>query len=130
MPPPQSHAPVLTSAAAETAVAPSGTQKLKPAALWIGTKITAPASGRVTATTTGSVRIKGVKKAIKLKRVVKTLAAGQTATLKLKPQGGRKALARIKRAIRRGKKVTATIRVKLVDATGHTRTVKRTLRLK
>ena len=42
----------LTAAAAETAVAPSGTRKLRRAALWIGTKVTAPAAGRVIATAT------------------------------------------------------------------------------
>ena len=123
----------LTTAAAESAVAPSGKRKLKRAALWIGTKVTAPPSGRVIATASGSVKIKGVKTAIKLKRVTRTVAAGRSATLKLKPKGAKTVSAaafnRIKRAVRQGKRVTATISVKLVDANGHARTVKRTVKL-
>jgi len=130
---PPSSSSVLTTAAAESAVAPSGSRKLKRASLWIGTKVTAPAAGRVIATATGAVRIKGVKKAIKLSRVTKTVAAGQSATLKLKPKGAKRVSAskfnKIKRAVEQGMRVTATIQVKLVDAHGTTRTVKRTVRL-
>jgi hypothetical protein len=87
----------------------------------------------VIATADGTVRIRGVKKAIKLKRVTRTVAAGRSATLKLKPKGAKTvsvaAFNRIKRAVRRGKRVTATISVKLVDANGHARTVKRVVKL-
>ena len=124
---------ILTTAAAESAVAPSGTRKLKPASLWIGTKITAPAAGRVIATATGTVKIKGVKKTIRLNRVQRTVAAGRSATLKLKPKGAKRvsaaAFARIKRAVKQGKQVTATIRVTLVDGAGHSRKVKWTVKL-
>ena len=96
-------------------------------------KVTAPAVGRVIATASGSVKIKGAKKAIKLKRVTRTVAAGRSATLKLKPKGTKTASVaafnRIKRAVRQGKRVTATISIKLVDANGHARTVKRVLKL-
>ena len=61
------------------------------------------------------------------------IAAGQSATLKIKPKGSRKAATaafnRSARAARNGKKVTATITVTLVDAAGNVRGVKRTVRL-
>jgi hypothetical protein len=79
------------------------------------------------------VKIKGVRKAIKLNRVTKTVAAGTSKTLKLKPKGTKRvstaAFSRIKRAVRQGKKVTATIQVKLVGTGGNVRTVKRTVKL-
>lgn len=61
------------------------------------------------------------------------MAAGQTLTLKLKPKGtrraGKAAFKKIKTAVGRGRKVTATITVEIVDAAGHARIVKRTVRL-
>jgi hypothetical protein len=130
--PPASTSP-LTTAAAESAVAPSGTRKLKRAALWIGTKVTAPPAGRVIATASGTVRIKGVKRAIKLNRVTRTVAAGGSATLKLRPKGAKRVSAaafnRIKRAVKHGRLVTATIRVRLDDGRGTVHTVKRVVKL-
>ena len=114
------------------AVAPSTVQKVG-VVFAIGTTVTAPPDGFVRATATGVVRIKGVRRAIVLTSRTATIPSGQTLTLKIKPKGSKRvaaaALRRIRLAIRRGKKVTATITVRLVDAAGETRTVKRTVRL-
>jgi hypothetical protein len=122
-----------TSAVNTTAVAGAATQRVAGPALSIATKVTAPAKGGVTVTASGIVKIKGVKKAIKLAGKTVKLAAGRTLTLKLKPAGSKKvvnaALKRIKTAVRNGKKVTATITLKIVDAAGNKRTVKRTVKL-
>ncbi len=62
-----------------------------------------------------------------------TIAAGRSATLKVKPKGARKAATaafkKIKNAVKKRKKVTATISVKIVDVAGNTRNVKRTVKL-
>ena len=96
--------------------------------------MTAPARGAVVVTASGTVKIKGAKKAIKLTTKTVTVRAGQTLTLKLKPKGTKKAvkaaLKTIKTAVKKGKKVTATITLKIVDAAGHTRKVTRTVKLR
>ena len=119
---------------AETTVARDVSQKLKGSVLSIATKVTAPAKGAVVVTASGSVKIKGVKKAIKLTTTTVRVAAGQSLTLKLKPKGSKKAAAaafkKIKAAVKKGKQVTATITLKIVDAAGNKRTVKRTVKLK
>lgn len=121
------------NAVAKTTVARDGSQKVKGSSLSIGTKVTAPAEGPVVATASGTVKIKGVKKAIKLTSATATVAAGQSVTLKLKPKGADKAASaafkKIKTAAKKGKKVTATITVKIVDAAGNTRYVKRMVKL-
>jgi hypothetical protein len=121
------------SPAATTTVARDAVQKVTGPVLSIGTKVSAPAKGAVVVTASGTVRIKGVKKAIKLASVTQRVAAGQTLTLKLKPSGSKKvanaAVLRIKSAIKKGTTVTATIRLKIVDAAGNTRYVKRTVKL-
>lgn len=121
------------SAAATTTIARDASQPVKGTVLSIGTKVTAPAGSAVVATATGVVRIKGVKKAIRLTSTKAVIAAGQTLTLKLAPKGSKKvaraALKRIKAAIAKGTKVTATITVRIVDAAGHTRSSKRTVKL-
>ena len=52
------------------------------------------------------MRIKGVKQAVKLTSATATLAAGQSATLKLRPKGAKKAaraaFLKIRRATRKG----------------------------
>ena len=79
------------------------------------------------------MKIKGVKKAIKLKRVTRTVAAGRSATLRLKPKGAKAASAaafnRIKRAVRQGKRVTATLFVRVREPGGRPGTVRRVIRL-
>ncbi len=130
-------APVLGapagSPAASTVVARDATQKVKAVPLSIATRVTAPANGNVTVTATGTVKITGVKKTIKLTSTTARLRAGQSFVLKLKPAGGRKAAAaalkKIKTAVRRGKKVTATIRLKIVDSAGNTGRATRTVKL-
>jgi hypothetical protein len=118
---------------AKTTVAGDANQKVKGAALSIGTKVTAPAGGRVVATASGTVRIQGVRKAIKLTSATVRIAAGHSLTLKLKPKGSSKvakaAVKLIKDAVEKGKRVTATITVKIVGASGHTRHVTRTVKL-
>jgi hypothetical protein len=121
------------NAAATTTVARDGSQTVTGSSLSIGTKVTAPVGGRVVATANGTVKIKGVKKTIKLTNARATIAAGQSRTLKLKPKGTKQAVnaafKKIKMAAKKGKSVTATITVKIVDAAGHTREAKRTVKL-
>ena len=121
------------SVASRTYVAGNGTQRVRGRFLSIGTKVTASASGRVVATASGSVRVRGVARAIRLTSARAAIAAGRRATLKLEPRGtrtaARAAFERIRRAVRGGRRVTATITVRIVDAAGSTRTVKRTVKL-
>jgi hypothetical protein len=120
-------------AVAKTKVSGDGTQKLQGSSLSIGTKVTAPAGGRVVATVTGLVRIAGVRAAIRLTRVTAALAAGQSATLRIAPKGTRKAvraaLAKIRTAVKAGRTAKATITVVIVDAAGNSRAVKRLVAL-
>ena len=122
-----------SSAAAKTIVTRDGSQKVTGSSLSIGTKVTAPAGSRVVATANGTVRIKGVKKAIKLTTVTAAVAAGRSAMLKLTPKGtrtaARAALAKIKHAVKTGNQVTASITIKIVDAAGNARVVGRTVEL-
>ena len=117
---------VVIGGVIKATVAGNASQRVRRFPLSIGTKVSASRTGRVVATASGTVKIKGVLKTIKLTRATATIAAGRSATLKLRPQGGRKAYDRIRTAVRKGTKVTATITVKIVDVAGHTRTVKRT----
>ena len=121
------------SAVAGTAVAGGGSQKVTGSSLSIGLKVTASARGRVVAVVNGTVRITGLAKAIKLTTTTVAVAAGQSATLRVQPAGTTRAvkaaLAAIKTAVRARKHVTATITVKIVDAAGNTRELKRTVRL-
>lgn len=118
----------LTNAAVATTVARARRQKVKGSTLSIATKVTAPDGGAVVATATGTVKITGARKAIRLTRVVARVAAGRSATLRLRPSGARKtataACRRISKAAREGKGVTATITVRVSDAFGHNLDVK------
>jgi hypothetical protein len=122
-----------SNALANTLVAASGAQKVKGTTLSIGTKVTAPAGGKVVVIASGTVKIKGVKKTIKLATRTVTIAAGKSVMVKLKPKGTKKvakaASKKIKNAIKAGKKVTASIKMKIVDSAGNKKTVKRTVRL-
>jgi hypothetical protein len=126
--------PMSPSPAATTIVAPDATQTLARSVLSIATKVTAPAKGAVVVTASGSVRIAGVRKAIRLKTTTTNVPAGKTLTLKLRPAGTKKAAAaafkKINTALNKGKKATATITLKIVDAAGNRRTAKRTVKLK
>jgi hypothetical protein len=121
------------NAVAGTTVTRDGRQKITGSALSIGTKVTAPATGRVAAGASGTVRIKGVKPTIKLTRATAAVAAGQSATLRLRPTGtaaaARAAFAKIKAALAASKNVIATITITVVDAAGNTRAFKRTVTL-
>ncbi|HEY4098872.1 MAG TPA: ice-binding family protein [Baekduia sp.] len=114
-------------------IAHSTSQRLTGSSLTIGTKVTAPTGGRVTATARGTITIKGVKATIKLTTTTTKLAAGHSATLKLKPNGTKKsakaAFAKLKAATKAHKSVTATITITITDATGRLRTLKRTVKL-
>jgi hypothetical protein len=119
--------------AAGTTVARAGSQKVGLSSLSVGMKVTAPARGRIVAIASGTVRITGSKKAIKLSLTTTAVAAGHSATLKLKPMGttmaAQAAFASIKAAIAMGTVVTATITVKIVDSAGNARDVTRTVTL-
>jgi VCBS repeat-containing protein len=120
-------------ATAKTTITPSGHQRFTGSSPSIAIRVAAPPAGRVVATARGTVRIAGVKKAITLATSTARVAAGRAGKLHLRPKGtSRVAKAASKTlvvAVRRGRKVTATVAVKLVDAAGHTRTVTRTVRL-
>ena len=124
---------VPVNAAAMATVARGGSRRVRNFPLLIGTRVTAPATGRVLAIATGTVKIRGRARAIALTRAAAMLAAGRSATLRLKPRGARTAaraaFLTIKAATAVGRRVTATITVRLVDAAGHTREVRRTVRL-
>lgn len=121
------------NAVATTTVARNPRQKVKGAVLSIRTKVRAPAKGAVSVTATGTVKIKGVKKTIRLTSATVRVPAGQSRTVKLKQKGGNKAVKaafkKIKRAVNQGKNVTARITLKIVDAAANKRSVKRMVRL-
>jgi hypothetical protein len=125
--------PAAPDAVLATTVTGSARQKVKSSSLSIATKVTAATAGGVVATATGVVNIAGLRKAIGLTRVVAKLAAGRSATLRQRPIGASKvataACRTISRAARAGKKVTATITVRVSDAAGHSRDVKRAVKL-
>jgi hypothetical protein len=136
--PPLSKAPKLGAdgsfnAVADTRVTPDSSQKLRGSALSIATRVTAPAGGPVVVTAKGTVKIRGVRQAIRLTTMTASLAAGEGATLKLRPKGTpkavRAALARLKAAVKASKKVTATVTLTMVDSAGNARAVKRTVQL-
>ena len=64
---------------AATTVTRAGSQKAGVFSLSIGTKVTAPARGRIVATATGTVRITGSKQAIRLSPTTVAVAAGRSA---------------------------------------------------
>ena len=66
---------------------PRGSQRVEGPVLSIATKVTAPAKGAVAVTASGSVKIKGVKKAIKLASKTVKLAAGQSADAEAQADG-------------------------------------------
>ncbi|MDX6644997.1 MAG: hypothetical protein QOK40_724, partial [Miltoncostaeaceae bacterium] len=119
--------------ASQTTLSRDSSLKVRGFSLWIATKVTAPARGRIVATANGTVKITGVRTAIRLTSATARIAAGRSATLRLKPGGARTAAAagftRIKTAVTKGTKVTATITIRIVDAAANTRVVRRTVNL-
>lgn len=83
-----------------------------------------------TATASGTINVPGASaaKRFKLKKVTRSLAAGQTAKLKLKL--GKKVRGAAKRALRRGKRVTAEIKVTAKDSAGNSATKNLNVRIK
>ena len=121
------------NAATDTKVTHDSSQKLVGSTLSIGTKVTAPAGGRVVVTANGTVKIKGVRKAVRLTTATASLAAGTSRTLRIAPKGTRNAikttLAKLKAALRSRKTVTAIVTISIVDSARHTRVVTRTVQL-
>jgi hypothetical protein len=119
--------------AARSTVARIERHRVRGASLSIGTKVTAPAEGRIVATASGTVKITGATKTIELTRATVTVLAGHSATLQLRPKGAAKAamaaFTKIKKATRTGVRVTATITVRIIDAEGNVREVTRTVKL-
>jgi hypothetical protein len=77
----------------------------------------------------GTVSVPGASKVYKLNRVkTRFVARGRKVTLKVKVP--KKALAAIKRALRRHTKVRATLRVRVRNAAGNVAVTKRTIRLR
>jgi hypothetical protein len=77
---------------------------------------------------TGTVTVTGASKAYGLKRVSRTVTAGQTVKLRLKLRS--KALKAVKRALRGGRKVRARIKLTARDTTGKRTLRKQTIRLR
>ena len=121
------------SAADQATVAPNGGQRIGRLPLWIGTKVTAPVTGRILFVASGNVKIKGVTKTIRLTRASTRIAAGKSAKIRIKLKGSTKtaraAFRKIKRAVRRGKVVTAKITIRVTDDAGDSRLVTRRVRL-
>ncbi|MFA4928316.1 MAG: Ig-like domain-containing protein [Patulibacter sp.] len=119
--------------ATRATIARGDRQKLTGTSLSIGTKVTASRTGRIVATASGTVRIKGVKRATALTRSTAKIAAGKSTTLRLRLKGTgrttRSAFKKLRTAVRTGKVVTATITLAIVDAAGNTRKARRTVTL-
>ena len=137
--PPSPFTAPLPARAGAVAVTPTATvagddsQRVRGFSLWIGTRVTAAATGRAVVTASGRVRIGRAGKAITLTTVRAAIAAGRSATLKLRPKGTpkavRAAVVAIKGAAATRRGVTARITVTIVDAAGGTRKVERTVTL-
>jgi PKD repeat protein len=76
---------------------------------------------------TATVSLPGASKSLKLRGVSRKAASGKVVTLRIKLN--KKTMRAVRRALRRGKKVTATVTVVATDASGAT-SAKRKIRLK
>jgi len=85
------------------------------------------AEENLTAKASGKVKVK--QKSYKLKPQTKGVASGNKKTLKLKPKKSMDAK-KIAKALRRGKKATAKLEVKLTDEAGNQKTAKPKVKLK
>ena len=123
----------VVDAAAATTIARGGRQVVQRSALSVGLAVTASAQGRVVATASGTVKIKGVAKGLALARATASIAAGRSTTVRLRLAGSRSAVRaafrKIKTAVAAGTQVSARITIRIVDAAGHAREVRRTVRL-
>jgi hypothetical protein len=77
---------------------------------------------------TATVSLPGASRALKLRAVTRSASSGKQVRLRLKLSG--KTLRAVRRALRRGKKVIATVTVVATDVSGGTTTAKRKIRLK
>lgn len=80
------------------------------------------------ATASGTVSVPGASKTFKLRPTTKPVDAGRKAKLKLRVP--KKALRAVRRALRRKRKVTAKIKVRVSDAAGNARTKRRGVKIK
>ncbi len=121
------------NAVATTTVTRDTTQKLAGATISIATRVTAPVGGRIVATASGTVKIAGIARPIRLTTVTTAIRAGRRASLKIIPTGSRRAVkaafTKLRASVRTGKKVIATITIRIADPAGHTRVVTRTVTL-
>ena len=81
-----------------------------------------------TLTASGTVGVGGAAKVYRLRRVSRTVAAGQSIKLHLKLS--RRALRAVKRAIRHKRKARAKVTLTAADTTGHRTVRKQTIRLR
>jgi plastocyanin len=89
-------------------------------------KVTVKANEDLDAKGSGKVK---VNPTYKLKTQTKSISEGKSKTLKLKPKKSKDAK-KISKYLRRGKKATAKLKVKLTDEAGNTETEKLTVKLK
>ncbi len=80
------------------------------------------------AVASGSVSVAGAAKVFRLRSTTKQLGAGRKAKLELRIPG--KALRAIRKALRRARKVTAKIELRVDDAAGNTQTSRRSVKIK
>jgi hypothetical protein len=131
-PPPGLPGPAVTTPppgpdtrAPDATLARATTQKLGPT---VGVTVACGAAEECIVSAKGSLSVPGAARSYALKAARKRLAAGRRAAMKLKlPSKGRSAASR---ALRRRKKVKATVLVTVADAAGNKRTLKQTIRLK
>jgi hypothetical protein len=76
----------------------------------------------------GAISLPGASRVLKLRSAVKSVAAQTRTRLELKL--GRKAVSRIRRALRRGAKLRARVTVTVRDAAGNAASARRTIRIK
>ena len=81
-----------------------------------------------TITLDGSMNVPGASKRLKFKRISKNAAANQKLTLK--PKLSKRNAAKVKRALRRGKKPTAKFKLKAIDTAGNSTTANVSVKLK
>ena len=91
-------------------------------------KLTVGCDVSCTASVSGKAAVKGSKKPIRLQGQSKSIAAGGTASLTLKPKGKNKR--KLAKALKKGKKVSASVIVRVVGEAGDSRSFRRVVKLK
>jgi hypothetical protein len=93
-----------------------------------GVIVHASCAGSCTLSASATVTLPGASRALKLRGITRTSAAGRQVRLRL--TFSKKALRSIRRALRRGVKLTATVTVIATDSAGNSRKSTRRIRLK